>query len=313
MPVSLLPDFIVDLQTNADAQFARRVLKNTFLANGEFRKNKKDHRYIGITDAWIRYVSRGHTAFRVIYIQSGANIYLYRAGKHDVENNLNAPQLASLDTAIPVTEIAAIGGKAINTVSTQNRTVSTNRFLRNYPTQDIQRAIFERRNLPHREIWLVAPFITPNLLLPTEQLGKMLFHQIEDGASVSLITSPPKNSNIEWLEKLEERNISVFFHPRLHSKLYFFVLDENRKYARNLPDPNKLSSLLLVGSANMTAAGLALNKNNWNEELCYSVPDSEIDYVETYIADLITRGYELEEARTYRARGQWQKLENYRW
>jgi hypothetical protein len=141
----------------------------------------------------------------------------------------------------------------------------------------------------------------------------MLFDQAEDGASVLLVTAPPTEQNIEWLEQLEERNISVYFYPRLHSKLYCFILDENRKYERGLPDPAKLSSLLLIGSANLTASGLALSQGKWNEELCYSMPNSEINHVETYVTKLITYGYDLKEVRIFRARGQWQKLENNKW
>ena len=317
MPVFVLPQFIVDLQTHGDANFAKRVLQRTILRNGGFREDGDDHRYRGIANAWIRYVSRGKSSYRVIFIRSGTNVYLYRAGEHAVEERLVAPREEALDSAIPVADADASAAKAISAIPalTEETLVkpAPNRFLRNNPAPNINRAIFSRRNLPHRDIWLVAPFITPQLLLPTARFGKMLFDQVDDGASVLLITAPPRDRDTEWLERLEERDISIYFYPRLHSKLYCFVLDENRKYERGLPDPNKLSSLLLIGSANMTAAGLALSDGKWNEELCYSVPDSEIDHVETYVTNLVMRGYGLAEVRAFRARGQWQRLENEKW
>lgn len=315
MPVFFLPEFVVDLQTHGDANFAKRVLQRTILRNGGFREDADDHRYHGIADAWIRYVSRGKSSYRVIFIRSGANIYLYRAGEHAVEERLAAPREETFDAAIAVADAEATETFPDIPALVKETTTkpAPNRFLRNNPDQDINRAIFSRRNLPHRDIWLVAPFITPQLLLPTTRFGKMLFDQAEDGASVLLITAPPKERDTEWLERLEERDISIYFYPRLHSKLYCFVLDENRKYERGLPDPEKLSSLVLVGSANMTAAGLALSDGKWNEELCYSVPDSEIEHVETYVTNLITRGYGLGEVRAFRARGQWQRLENEKW
>ena len=317
MPTFLLPEFIVDLQTNGDAHFARRVLEKTIRHDGRFREDGDDHRYDGVADAWIRYVSRGRSAYRVVFIRSGANVYLYRAGGHAVEDRLESPRDGAIDEAIPVTDpetgvAAGIGGIRMPSGDEPVRQ-AVNRFLRNSPVTEINHAIFSRRNLPHRDIWLVAPFITPQLLLPTARFGRMLFDQVEDGASISLITAPPGDRDIAWLERLEERDIGVYCYPRLHSKLYCFVLDENRKYERGLPDAAKLSSLVLVGSANMTAAGLALGTDRWNEEICYSVPDSEIDHVETYVTNLMTRGYGLNEVRAFRARGLWQRLEADRW
>ena len=317
MPVFLLPEFIVDLQTCADAHFARRVLKTTILGNGNFKEDSDDHRYRGVDDAWIRYVSGGKSAYRVIFIRSGANIYLYRAGEHAIEERLGAPREEAFDAAIPLAEAERNVARAIAEIPKQRTETpaepAASRLLRNNPSPEINRAIFSRRNLPHRDIWLVTPFVTPELLRPTAIFGKMLFDQVEDGASIILITMPPKNQNIEWLEQLEERNVSVYFYPRLHSKLYCFVLDENRKYERGLPPPEKLSSLLLLGSANLTAAGLALSRDKWNEELCYSMSNSEIGHVESYVTELMMRGYDLRDVRTFRARGQLQRLENNKW
>jgi len=318
MPVFLMPEFIVDLQSHADANFAKRVLQKTLQKNGEFREDAEDHRYQGVDDAWIRYVSRGNSAYRVIYLRDGTNVYLYRAGEHAIEDRLAAPQQEAVDAACPVAEAEGDIAEAAANVAAPPLAAAPagpppNRLLRNTPSPDINRSIFSRRKLPHRDIWLVAPFINAELLQPTAQLGKLIFDQVEDGASAMLITAPPKNGDIEWLERLEERNLTVFFYPRLHSKLFCFVLDENRKYERGLPDASKLSSLLLVGSSNITRAGLALDTKKWNEELCYTIPEAELTHVETYVTDLITRGYDLKTARAYRARGQWERLENNKW
>ena len=59
--------------------------------------------------------------------------------------------------------------------------------------------------------------------------------------------------------------------------------------------------------------GMALGERQRNEELCYSVPDNEIGFVEEYVAELMMHGYELPEVRRLLARGQWQKLENGKW
>lgn len=315
MAVQILPEFIVDLQVHADPNFAKRVLQKTISRDGTFKADDDDHRYHGVDDAWIRYISRGNTAYRVIFIRKGADVYLYRAGEHSIEDNLTGPKEAAFNSALPVqlegpvraTEDTAVPLRADKTAPPPNR------LLRNNPHPEINRAIFSRRNFPHKDIWLVSPYISIELLQPTAQLGKLLFDQVEDGASVTLITTPPKDQNIEWLERLDERKVGIYFYPKLHSKLYCFVLDENRVYERGMPDRSRMSSLLLLGSSNLTGAGLALNGARWNEELCYAVPEDELDYVERYVTELMMRGYDLRDVRSLRARGQWQKLENDKW
>lgn len=317
MPVFLIPEFISDLQDHTDPHFARRVLQKTLRPDGTFREDTDDHRYEGIADAWIRYVSRRRTAYRVIYLRSGADIYLYRAGEHSVEDHLGAPAPGAAGNAVPVADAAPEIAGAIAAMPARERPQPTeppaNRFKRNIPTPQINREIFSRRNLPHRDIWLVAPFIDGALFAPTAAFGKLLLDQVEDGASVVLITAPPKDKKIEWMETLAERHVGIFVYPQLHTKLYCFVFDENRRYEPGLREGDRYSSLILLGSANLTGVGMAIGDRRCNEELCYAVPENEIGYVEEYVAELMMRGYELPDVRRFLARGQWQKLENGKW
>lgn len=317
MPVFLLPDFIADLQEHNDAHFARRVLQKTIRPDGGFRPDSDDHPYQGVEDAWIRYVSRKRTAYRVIFLRKGENIYLFRAGEHSVEDRVNGPSDGAMDAAVLVDNGGPEMAVALATMPARERPAPApppvNRFKRNIPHPQIHREIFSRRNLPHKDIWLVAPFVNGDLFAPTKPFGRLLLDQVEDGASVALITAPPKDKNIEWMEKLAERNVGIFVYPRLHSKLYCFVFDENRRYEPGLREGDRYSSLILVGSSNLTAMGMALGDQRWNEELCYSVPDNEIGFVEEYVAELMMHGYELPDVRRFLARGQWQKLENGKW
>ena len=317
MPIFLLPDFIADLQDHADAHFARRILKKTLRPDGSFRSDVDDHRYEGIEDAWIRYVSRGRTAYRVIYLRSGDNIYLFRAGMHSIEDRLVAPAVDAVVAAVPVAEIGRKDTVAADTMSIREPTRASdyfvNRFKRNVPTPQISREIFSRRNLPHRDIWLVVPFVNGDLVAPTATFGQLLLDQAEDGASVVLITAPPKDKNICWMERLAERQVSIFVYPRLHTKLYCFVFDENRRYEPGMRNGDRYSSLILLGSANLTSVGMALGEDRCNEELCYAVPEDAIGYVESYVAELMMHGYELPDVRRFLARGQWQRLENGKW
>ena len=316
MATLLLPDFIADLQNHSAPHFARRVLKKTLHPNGSFRYDDDDHRYHGVTNAWIRYVSAGRSAFRVIYIRDGDKIHLYRAGEHSVEDNLSMPKDTSVDAAVPIAEAGpavAAAMAAISRMAPKAPPPPVNRFRRNVPTPEIGRAILSRRNLPHKDIWFVAPFVTPSLFAPTARLGKLLLDQVEDGANVVLITSSPNDKNIRWMETLQELSVNVVVYPRLHTKLYCFVFDDDRRYERGLRGGGRYSSLILLGSANLTSAGLALNDARSNEELCYVVPEDEIGYVESYVLDLMERGYQLEDVRRFKARGQWQRLGYDRW
>ena len=317
MSTLLLPEFIADLQQHPAPYFARRVLQKTLRPNGRFREDSQDHRYHGVTDAWIRYVSAGKSAFRVIYIRQGNDVHLYRAGPHSVENNLSPPKGVSVATAVPVADAGPIVAAAMVAIETAEApeplATPANRFRRNVPTPQIGRAILSRRNLPHKDIWLVAPYVNRDLFAPTAQLGKLLLEQAEDGARVVLVTRPPTDGDIAWLERLQELSVDIVVYPRLHAKLYCFVFDDNRRYEPGLRGGERYSSLILLGSANLTSAGLGLNDARANEELCYAVPEDEIGYVETYVIDLIDRGYELQDVRRFKARGQWQRLENDKW
>ena len=318
MSVFLLPEFIVDLQTHKGAHFAQRALKKTLRSDGSFQLVSNDHRYEGIDNAWIRYISGGSTAYRVIYLRYGEKVYLYRAGEHHIEDHLVRPRESSMSSAIPVCEGEEKFGDLITINQTQEIDTTTvtkpvNRFRKNVPKKQIYNDIFSRRNLPHRDIWLIAPFINEELFRPTAAFGKLLLTQVEDGANVVVITAVPRNKNIKWMERLAERDIEFYVYPRLHAKLYCFFFDENRRNNIGMFGVDHYSSLILVGSANLTSAGIGVDTEYPNEELCYSVPEEEACHVENYGLELMTRGYDLIELRRYLARGQWQKLEKEKW
>ncbi len=300
-----MPRFIADLQTVDDGGFARRVLRRTLSNDGAWTYRREDHRYDGIDKAWIRYVSGGTSAYRVIYIRVGEDIYLYRAGPHSVEDGLAAPRAKDYACAVPV------GGagdnvenvrKAID--SAESTKSAPTRFLRSRPDPEIHRRLVGRRNLPHKEIWLVSPVVDPAVLSPTASLGGVLEAQVNDGASVSVVTSLPPDKNIAWMEELQTRRIAVFVHPRLHTKLYCFVFDEERRFVRGVPEDASATSLIVVGSADLTAGGVGDPEGgDTDEELCYSPLDEELAFVEGYLLELIEEGFELVDVRRRLARG----------
>lgn len=318
MTVFFLPDFIADLQSHNNAHFARRVLSKTLRPNGEFKPDSNDHRYHGIDNTWIRRVSGRPSSYRVIYIRIGENVYLYRAGEHNIEDRLHKPKSSRLTAAIPVTsgnDNVALTVRSMSLHSEESAVTLSklNRFRRNVPEKQIYQEIFSRRNLPHTDIWLIAPFINEKLFYPTAQFGKLLLDQVEDGAKVIIITSAPSDKNIEWMEVLAERDITIVLYPRLHAKMYCFLFDENRRYEPGLRGGKNYSSLVLVGSANLTSAGIAIDDEYPNEELCYMVPEEEVSYIESYVIELMEQGYELPIARQYLVNNNWKQLENKKW
>src|SRR3569833_2402183 len=92
MATFLCREFVRDLIEHNDANFASRVLSKIIGPDGGFEADADDHRFRGIEDGWIRYVSRQNTAYRAIFLRRGEDVYWYRAGSHSIENRLQAPQ-----------------------------------------------------------------------------------------------------------------------------------------------------------------------------------------------------------------------------
>ena len=299
MAVHLMPRFIADLKSVNDAGFARRVLRRTLSDQGTWTQHNEDHRYRGIENAWIRYVSTGSPAYRVIYIQSGGDIFLYRAGPHSVEDRLPAPRARDYADAVAVdangNEVEAVRRMIDSADST---VAAPTRFVGSRPNGDIHRSLVGRRNLPHKEIWLVSPVVDPAVLSPTASLGSVLAAQVEDGASVSIVTSLPHDRDIAWMEDLEARDMGVFVHPRLHTKLYCFVFDENRRFDPGVPEDATAASLIMVGSVDITEQILAPEEiDDVIEDLCYLPPEGELDFVMNYLTELIDEGFDLADVR----------------
>lgn len=299
MAVHLMPRFIADLKSVTDGRFARQVLRRTLSDQGTWTQHNEDHRYRDIENAWIRYVSTGSPAYRVIYIRSGGDIYLYRAGPHSVEDRLPVPRARDYAEAVAVD---ADGGEveAVRRMidSAESTVMAPTRFVGSRRNGAIHRSLVGRRNLPHKEIWLVSPIVDPAVLRPTASLGGVLAAQVEDGASVSIVTSLPHDRDIAWMEDLEARDMGVFVHPRLHTKLYCFVFDESRRFARGVPEDASAGSLIMVGSVDLTEQVLGADEiDDVIEELCYLPPEEELEFVMSYLTEIIDEGFDLKDVR----------------
>lgn len=296
MPLYFCPEFIADLQNHGDANFAKRVLQKV-IDGTELRPDGKDHRYQGIQGAWIRYVSRGNSAYRVIYVRQGSDVFLYRAGEHAIEDHLTAPDDL---TGLPVQSYSGTSAATTQQYAWQQAQAPTalqpNRspFLKNFSTRYLKAALLSRRLVPHKCVTLISPYLSVELFEMSNIFGKMLFDLMGSGTEVTLITKPPNPKDIGVFERLEQRNMKLHFHETLHAKIFIFELDEGHSRAHDEP-------IAILGSANLTNSGLAFAVRS-NEELCYELRGAEIDAVKEFAAYLKLSAVDLQHIRLTNAR-----------
>ena len=314
MPVFLLPQFVASLLSHGGSGFVERVLKKTLMRNGNFKEHQADHLLQGSNGIRIRKVTDKQ---RVLYVQKGKNIYLLLAGEHSIENRVSDPDPSSFESALPVggdgEEVRNAVAMLLKAYSPAQPSLPSNCFWRN-GRESIGDKLLSRSFLPHRDIWLVAPCMEQNLFLSNAPFGEMLAKQAEDGARVKIITAVPNGKCIEWMKQLDWQGIEIFVYPRLHTKLYCFLLDENQFLNRSRYSEEHCSSLILLGSPNLTSASvgipLDLSRSNngivpHNEELCYTVPGNEVAYVKDYVDELTQNGHDLPSLLKFRATGEW--------
>jgi phosphatidylserine/phosphatidylglycerophosphate/cardiolipin synthase-like enzyme len=262
MSLFIYDSFLTDLRDNGDANFTQRVLRKVINANGSFRQDADDHRFGGIEDAWIRYVSAGRTAFRAIYIRRQQDVLLYRAGTHSIEDNLVGPGAAAPLVEVLMAKAAAQGAGVVEAAI-------ANRFLQNGIGQKrlLRNVFLGRRLMPHQEVLLISPYVSLAMFDRPHRFGMAIDNLVEDGTKITLVTRWPKPGELDAYRDLEARGISLLFHRSLHAKLYIFTIRrEEVKYGQDFSDA------AIIGSANLTETGFGFDERNFNEELCYELP-----------------------------------------
>ncbi len=288
MTVFLYDTFVRDIHEHGDSGFAQRVFRKLFNPNGTFRSDGEDHRFDGIENAWIRYVSGGATAYRAIYIREGDHIYLYRTGEHSIEDNLGPPRgsraLLEVDSTTVADAVAAVPAPLATEVGNAFRQNGRGRLLRSL--------LLGRRLFPHKEIMIISPFLTLAMFERTHRVGEVLDQLREDGAKLALITRPPSRDNLDFFRELEVRGWDLMFHQTLHSKLYIFRVDCDARYIEQ-----GASDVALLGSANFTDSGFGLSNTGFNEELCYELPKPAHEGAIEYAYQLAMQSKSLDRVR----------------
>ena len=288
MKVCVTPEFMNDLRDAGDSRFIRQVLNHVLEKDGSFKGDRDDHRYKGIEDAWIRYISKGNTAFRVIFLRRDGVIYLYRAGDHSVETEIQEPK--HLDRSLQMERVAL--HKAYHP------TGDIGYFLKTLEPKFLNRDLSSVYQVGHKEIVLIAPFVSFEILDKFHHFGGFLDKAVEEGTEVSLITRPPEDPELRHYMDLDARCIFVYFLSNLHAKLYIFDINPS-----TIPDYCRdMTSIAITGSSNLTKPGLSLDDDMSSEELCYRIPLERFGEAYSYAKHLIKKADDLKSYMVRRKR-----------
>lgn len=262
--------FVDDLLGNSDAHFAKKIFSHVYAEVDGSANKKDDHRYHGIDDAWIRYASRGRTAYRIIYIVRSGRLIFYRCGQHSVEDEVTEPRFDNDD----LVELEVMEDEVENMTKPLS-------ILSSHRQPYVYSALLGRRLIPNKCVYLVSPYIDPTILARGSRIGQTLDSIKGDGAEVVVITCAEQVKQFGSLHKdLDARGIELVFLPRLHSKIYLFLTDTDRPHA-SAATP----SLGIIGSSNLTAMGLPSTPDEGNIETNYAVASSSIKELENVVID----------------------------
>jgi hypothetical protein len=276
MTIFICPEFIRDLVTHADINFARRVLGKVLTNDGGFAPDRDDHQYEGIDNLWIRYVSAGNTAYRAVFVRRGSDIYWYRAGEHKVEDNLRKP--VDLATAIK------IGASPITPDVLGEHAIS--RYLKSSHPRLLRELIGARRLIPHKMLTMVSPRLSASLISPTGEVGRLIDSVFEFGGSVSIITRPPSKRDFNQYAWLASRGADLLIHETVNARIFCFEVDQDQ-VSDVMGNPR---SLAVVGSAELTDDGLNVgSRTPCSEELCYEISEDDLDGSTEFILYLVDK------------------------
>lgn len=270
--VFLHTSFLGDIESSKDGAFVRRV----FLClideiNGKPNRSN-DHRYKGINNAWIRHLSGGKTAYRLIFIRAGGKTIYYRCGGHHIEDHLSAPNLSTEN----LVELES------NDEGIEEMTFPMT-FLTNHTQKLTLTALVGRRLIPNKEVWIVSPFLSEEILRRGSTFGRVLDSIVSDGTDVTVITALDQvNQYSKICTDLSARKIEIAFVEGLHSKVYLFITDDSYTHRTA-----QVPSLGIIGSSNLTNSGIASIRGNGNMETNYTVPSESI----SELADLVENFY----------------------
>lgn len=282
MAVHFCIEFIRDLAEHPEPNFAAKVMAKVCDAQGEFQPAKDDHEYKGIEGGYIRYISQRPNYYRAIYIRRGADIFWYRAGRHEVEDRLAPPPSPIAGTAI------GAAPEGVDAMAVHRHP----RYTKSMRPRFLREVIAARTLVPHRQLILVSPRLTPTTMAPPGLTGRLIDRAIEFGAQVTVITRPPRDAEIGAYRWLAARGVDLLLHERLNARLYYFEVDA----ARLDTEMTNVRSVAIVGSAELTERSLnhqLPEGQTADEELSYEIAEDDVDGAMEFCLELTGEAVDL--------------------
>ena len=289
MAIYFCREFIRDLAQHPDAHFASKVMSKVCNADGEFEPAGNDHRYKGIEGAFIRWVTEKPNYYRAIYIRRGADVYWYRAGRHDVEDRLQPPSQPLEGTAIGSTP------DGTDLVASHRNP----RYTKSIRPRFLREVIASRFLVPHRQLMLVSPRLSATMISPVGLVGRLIERVQGLGGSTTVITRPPPQRDVSAYRWLASRGVDLLLHERVNARLYLFEVDSEKLD----PEIAHVRSIAIVGSAELNEKGLNFqlpDGQTADEELCYEIADNDIEGAMEFCIELTDGTVDFD---TYIARG----------
>ncbi len=259
-------------------------------SDGEFEPAKEDHRYKGIEGAFIRYISQRPNYYRAIYIRRGDDVYWYRAGRHNVEDRLEAP--SDLSSAASV-------GQTPSGVDAMEQ-FRHPRYMKSTSPRYLREVLSARTLIPHKQMILVSPSLTKTLISPVGLIGLLISRVQQFGGYVTIITRPPRSSDIDAYRSFASRGIELHFHEQLNSRLYYFEVDAKQLDS----EMSHVKSIGIVGSSELTEKSLNIVPSrageeyclpdSVSEELCYEISEDDLEGAMEYCLDLASSTIDFE-------------------
>lgn len=282
MTLFICREFLADLIAHPEPAFAKRALKKLVDRKGDFLPIvDDDHRHDGVDDAWIRYISTGNSAYRLIFLRKDDDVYAYRAGEHKISDHLKTPKKlgeANKVVAAPDNEIDLGESLPGNT-----------RFLGSVHPRKLALVFAERTLVPHRSLILISPTISSALLGPTGLVGALIDRVLWRNGSVTLVTRPPENNKLWEFEELASRKIDVLFHESINARLS--LMEVHPELA--LEEGSSAANIAILGSAELLEPAFALGSHGTTDELCYEVPSSDYDDAFEYCLRLVDEATDI--------------------
>lgn len=279
--------FVEDLKGLKDRTHFRQIWLAVLDELFDTPNSRNDHRYKGLPNAWIRYVSRGNSALRIVFLRYSTGVVFYRGGLHSIEESISAPSMAP-------EELVDLHSTDEDLVDQEEIMVAANTILTNHEGKRIFSAFMGRSHFPTSEIFLISPFISHEILSPHRHIGKKLRYFKGQGCEIYVITrAEDYETHLDLHERLERSGIELRFLPNLHSKIYFFRTDRSYQDVelRNAPH------LAIVGSSNLTFSGISDQPNLGNQEINYVVDTSAVENLYNRVLHMYDNSWELRDVK----------------